>query len=180
MVVHPDDTYHAKTGNMSADELLVFLDDAERPGAPAIINPHIPREAQYDWIDNLDEVFETVRETGRPGLMVYHRGFSGDFRAIRKMMSKHVVHTRVCRMVHGHEGGWNRWATTRETPFGAIALPAIVWLQPDGSHEVLEMPDSSESIARFVDRCRGQADTVAETVETAETAASEATATSTQ
>ena len=153
IVVHPDDTYHAKTGYMSAEEFLVFLDDAEPPGAPAIINPHIPRQAHYHWIDDLDEVFESVRETGRPGLIVYHRGFTGDFRAIQEMMSKHEVYTRVCHMVHGHEGGWNRWATTRETPFGEIALPAIVLLQSDGSHEVLEMPDSSQSIARFVDRC---------------------------
>lgn len=172
MVVHPDDTYHAKTGKMSADEFLAFLDDAEPPGAPAIINPHIPREAQYDWIDNLDEVFESVRETGRPGLIVYHRGFTGDFRAIREMMSKHEVYTRVCHMVHGHEGGWNRWATTRETPFGEITLPAVVWLQPDGSHEVLEMPDSSRSIARFVDRCRRNADSVAETAVSEQTASS--------
>lgn len=172
MVVHPDDTYHAKTGNMSAEEFLAFLDDAEPPGAPAIINPHIPREARYHWIADLDEVFESVRETGRPGLIVYHRGFTGDFRAIQAMMSKHEVYTRVCHMVHGHDGGWNRWATTRETPFGKIALPAIVWLQPDGSHEVLEMPDSSQSIARFVDRCRRKADSVSETSVSQQTALS--------
>ena len=172
IVVHPDNSYHAKTGIMSADELLAFLDDAESPGAPAIINPHIPREARYQWNDNLDEVFESVRETGRPGLIVYHRGFTGDFRAIREMMSKHEVYTRVSHMVHGHEGGWNRWAKTRETPFGEIALPAIVWLPSDGSHEVLEMPDSSQSIALFIDLCRGNADSVTETPVTEQTASS--------
>lgn len=154
IVVHPDGTYHAQTGRMSADEVLAFLDNANPPGTPAMINPHIPRAAHYQWLDNLDEVFESVRETGRPGLIVYHRGFTTDFLAIQEMMSKHEVYTRVCHMVLGHEGGWNRWATTRDTPFGEITLPAIVLLRADGSHEVLEMPDSSQSIALFVDRCR--------------------------
>jgi len=117
-------------------------------------------------------VFELVRETGRPGLIVFHRGFTGDFRAIQAMMSKHEVFTRVCQMVHGQDGGWNRWATTRETLFGKIVLPAIVWLQPDGSHEVLEMPDSSQSIARFVDRCRKNADSAPETSVSEQTALS--------
>ena len=172
IVVHPDDTYHAKIGKMSVEEFLAFLDDAKPPGAPAIISPYIPREARYHWIADLDEVFELVRETGRPGLIVFHRGFTGDFRAIQAMMSKHEVFTRVCQMVHGQDGGWNRWATTRETPFGEIVLPAIVWLQPDGSHEVLEMPDSSQSIARFVDRCRKNADSAPETSVSEQTALS--------
>ena len=172
IVVHPDGTYHAKTGRMSADAVLAFLDAATSPGTPAIINPHIPRLAHFGWLDKLDDVVQSVRETGRPGLIVFYRRFAGDFKAIREMMSKHEVYSRVCHMVHGHDGGWNRWATTRETPFGKIALPAIVWLQPDGSHEVLEMPDSSQSIARFVDRCRTNAESVSETSVSQQTALS--------
>lgn len=162
IVVHPDETYHARTGRMSADEVLAFLDAAAPPGTPVTINPHIPRVAHFAWLDKLDDVFLSVRETGRPGLIVFYRRFARDFKAIREMMSKHEVYSRVCHMVHGREGGWNRWASTRETPFGEIKLPAIVLIQADGSHEILEMPDSSEAIARFVDRFRGLADTVKE------------------
>ena len=75
-------------------------------------------------------------------------------------------------MVDGHRGGWKRWAPTHETPFGEITLPTIVWLQTDGRHEVLEMPDSSQSIARFVDRCRRNADSVTETPVSEQTASS--------
>ena len=162
IVVHPDKTYHARTGQMSADAVLAFLDGATSPGTPATINPLIPREANYGWLDKLDDVFQSVRETGRPGLVVFYRRFAGDFKAIREMMSKHEVYSRVCHMVHGRDGGWNRWASTRETPFGEIKLPAIVLIQADGRHEILEMPDSSAAIARFVDRFRGLADIVSE------------------
>lgn len=162
IVVHPDESYHARTGRMSADAVLEFLDAATPPGTPATINPHIPRVAHFRWIDKLDDVFQSVRETGRPGLIVFYRRFAGDFKAIREMMSKHEVYSRVFHMVHGRDGGWNRWASTRETPFGEIKLPAIALIQADGSHEILEIPDSSEAIARFVDRFRGLADIVSE------------------
>ena len=51
------------------------------------------------------------------------------------------------------------------TPFGTVRIPALVVVDADGNHHVLEIPTSYEAIVRFGDRLaqpdRGPEDSIA-------------------
>jgi len=42
ILIHPDGTYHARSGTMSAEDVTAFLDQAVPPGRSPEINPFLP------------------------------------------------------------------------------------------------------------------------------------------
>ncbi len=154
IVVRSDGTYHAQTGAMTTAQVERFLSDAAEPGQAPRINPLVPRRVEYEW-RSLKSAQRFAEDTGRPILVVYYRQFSRDWSEIEGMIERPEVFARWRGMAHARVGSWNPWAKARRTPYGELRLPALVLVYADGTHHVLEMPGSYETIVRFADRCEG-------------------------
>ncbi|MFQ5495568.1 MAG: hypothetical protein ACE5EX_09325 [Phycisphaerae bacterium] len=157
ILVHRDGTYHARTGRMSAEQIRAFLKSAVPPGATPKLSRYIPRRARYQWRTSLDQAEAEAQRTGQALLIVYYRPLSRDWHSISKALAPHPTVLRLSELIAvrvGISGFSNGPVATR---FGALPLPSLVILRPDGVFDVLEMPQSSETIARFADAClRGQ------------------------
>ncbi len=151
VLVHRDGTYHARTGPMTPDDVKAFLASAKPPGAVAVYNPHIPRRARYQWQDAIEPALAQAARKGKATLVVYHRTMSRDWQRLKKLLHRHEVCLRLNDLVHCRIAlpGFSR--DTAITPFGALRLPAMVIVRPDGQHAVLELPTSHESVAHFAE-----------------------------
>ena len=158
IVVHRDGTYHARTGESSAAQVAEFLAAAKPPGAPPVLNPHIPRRPNYVWHASLESAEASARNTGRSILIVLDRRWSRDWRKLKKLLDHRESYSRFADMVHCRP--WSIWGSGDKaiTRFGVVNLPALVILRPDGAHHVLELPTSYEAIVRFADRARPTGD----------------------
>jgi len=154
ITVHPDGTYHARSGTMSAEQVASFLVDASPPGASPRINRFIPREVNYSWHSSLESAEEAAQRTGQPILIVLDRWMSRDWQRLKVMLDRREVYTRFADMVHCRPGAvWPSAGQVAER-FEVRNLPAVVILRPDGSHETMELPNSYESLVRFADHAR--------------------------
>lgn len=152
ILVHQDGTYHARTGPMTVEEIEAFLASATTPGAKPTINPHIAKRPNYDWLDSIDTAHARSKETGKPMLVVYYRSLSRDWSSLRKLLRRHEVCSRLDDMCHCRIAVPGFAQKVAVTPFGALRLPALVIVRPDGKHDVLEQPTSYEAVALFADR----------------------------
>ncbi|MCH7592505.1 MAG: hypothetical protein IH989_06985 [Planctomycetes bacterium] len=82
---------------------------------------------------------------------MYHRTLSRDWRRLKKILDRHEVCLRLNDLIHCRIAlpGFSR--ETAITPFGALRLPAMVIVRPDGQHVVLELPTSHESVVHFAE-----------------------------
>jgi hypothetical protein len=156
IVVHEDGTYHARSGTMPATEVAAFLSSSRPPGERPTINPNIPRRPHYDWQRSIDEAEKIAMRTNQEILVVFHRSLSSDWLKLKKFFSRREVHARLADMVHCRIGLMNFLASTHETRFGILRLPALVIVHRDGTHGVLELPTCYEAIIRFADAVRQQ------------------------
>lgn len=149
ILVHRDGTYHARTGPVTPEDIETFLASAKAPGRAPAYDPHIPRRALYKWQDAVEPVLSQVLAERRPALIVYHRKMSRDWQGLTKLLRRHEVYSRLDKLIHCRIGLPGIWRETAITPFGALRLPALVIVRPDGQHAVLEVPASHESIVHF-------------------------------
>ncbi len=149
--VHRDGTYHSATGIRAAFDVLRFVDGATPPGAHPELNPHIPREARYDWMDSIEDAERRAHRTARSTLIVFYRSWSGDWRQLEKLLTPHEVFRRLAGVVHGRVAVSPLRKQIESARFGTLRLPALVLVQPDGGFSTLELPPSSESVTRFAD-----------------------------
>jgi hypothetical protein len=152
IIVHRDGTYHTQAGAPSAEEVLQFLGGGKPPGLSPSANPLVPRRARYIWHENVAAAQREAETHDAPVLIVYHRRFSGDWRALKKLLYRHEVYRRFAGMIHCRVATWNPWGQAADTPFGTVRLPALVVVDAHGDHHVLEIPTSYEAIVRFGDR----------------------------
>jgi len=158
ILVHTDGTYHALTGILNADTLAAFVDGADPPGAIPTYNPLIPRAHRYRWIDDLGVARSRCVQFDRPMMVAYARRLTGDWGKLSDMLDTHEVWIRAAGLIHCRQLLIPRFQDTFISPWGPIRLPALLVVLPDGRHDVLELPDSSEQAARFVDAAlRGEA-----------------------
>lgn len=153
IVVHRDGTYHATAQrSMSADELMAFLESAVSPGTPIKRNPYVPHKPRYDWYDSLDEGGRVAQRSGRSMLVLFHRTLSSDHRRLERLLSRHELYLRLKDLVHVRIGMLGFFQKVYITKYGALKIPAIVIAHPNGTFDVLELPQSFESVVGFVDR----------------------------
>ncbi len=156
IVVHQDGTYHARSGAIPAREVAAFLSNSKPPGWLPTMNPNIPRRPHYDWHRSIDEAEKIAMGTNQEVLVVFHRSLSSDWLKLKKFFARREVHARIADMVHCRIGLTKILASTHETRFGLLRLPAIVIVRRDGTHSVLELPTSYEAIIRFAEAVRQQ------------------------
>jgi len=158
VLVHPDGTYHSIPGPLTSERILRFFVESAQPGQTPVLNPNIPREPHYDWHRSLASAKETAEKTKEPIFIVLDRGFSRDWKKLRKMLERSEVYARFGRMVPCRPGLFFGGGGDARKQFGVNNLPAIVVLQRSGAYEVLETPVSYEAIVRFADRALMQED----------------------
>jgi len=154
IVMHGDGTYHARTGVTSAAQISEFLAAAQPPGAAPVLNPYIPRETNYVWHSSLESAEAAAQQKGQSILIVFDRWWSRERRTLEKLLERREVYSRFADMVHCRPGSILGLDDQSMARFGVMNLPALVVVHPDGSHHVLELPTSYESIVRFADRAR--------------------------
>ncbi len=151
ILVHADGTYHTYTGLVSPETLARFIDQATPPGSTPAYNPLVPRTYRYEWITDFETARARSRRVGKPMVVTYERRLMGDTRRLGEMLTTHEVGLRLADFVHCRVSLLPTVGDGFISPFGAIRLPALVIAYPDDRFDVLEMPTSSEAIARFVD-----------------------------
>lgn len=154
ILLHPDGTYHHRPGPAKADEIVAFIKSSTPPGASPKINPYIPRDIRYTWINSLTEAEEISHGTEEPIFIVLDRPYTKDWTKIQEMMAHREVYDRVANMIHCRPWSWLGNQNQIINRFNLSNLPAIVILQPDGSHDELELPTSYQAIAHFLDRTK--------------------------
>jgi hypothetical protein len=156
ILIHPDGTYHARTGTQSSEQIAAFLDAAVPPGAEPKRNPHLLRQPVYAWHPSLDSARRAARSRGQSILLVLDRGFTRDWERLRPMLERREVYARFADMVHCRPSSlWGQTQAARKE-YAVAALPALVIIRPDGSHRALELPTSYETIVRFADSAQAE------------------------
>jgi hypothetical protein len=152
IILHSDGTYHSVQGPRTKDEVREFLAGSKPPGQSPTYNPHVPRPVRYAWISSVDRAEQAGKTRGLPVLVVIDRPFTLDWQRLAPMLERREVWSRVAGMVHCRPGLWGLGVGDAQRRLAVDGLPAIVILHPDGTHATLELPNSYEAIARFVDR----------------------------
>jgi len=155
VLVHPDGTYHAHAGPQSAEQIAQFLETATPPGATPVADPLLPREVTYSWQSSLGEAESAAARTGQSVFVVLDRWLTRDWFRLEPMLDSRDVHSRVADMIHcrPNAGLWSG-VDAAQKRFAVANLPALVVLRPDGSFQTLELPTSSDAIARFLGAVR--------------------------
>ncbi len=151
IVVRRDGTYHARTGPMSVDDVLSFLDESQELGTTPTVNAHIPREVDYRWRRSAAGARAAAQRSGAPILFAFERWWTGDWRQLEELLETTEVHARFALMVHARIDSF--WPASRQEAeqLGVTQWPALVVAYPDGRVKVLELPTSLEQIVRFAD-----------------------------
>jgi len=150
ILVHSDGTFHASTGPFTDDSIRAFLARSNPPGLRPNPNPYLPRRAEFAWHTSLRDAGPEARRQDRDLLVVYYRGVSQDWFDLEALLARPEVLRHVAGMVHCREAFWGIAGAEGDTPFGVLALPALVVVRRDNSHQILEQPTSADAVARFV------------------------------
>jgi len=159
IVIHPDGTFHATEGPRSADQVAQFLENAQPPGATPTPDALLPREVTYDWHYSFESAQSAAAKSEQAIFVVLDRWMTRDWLKLGPMLDCRDVHSRVADMVHcrPNAGVWSGVDEVRKR-FGVTNLPAVVVVRPGGSYQALELPGSSDAIARFLDAARKNED----------------------
>lgn len=155
IVIHPDGTFHAAEGPRSTEQVTQFLDSAQPPGATPTQDALLPCEVTYDWHHSFESAQSASANSGQSIFVALDRWMTRDWSKLGPMVECRDVHSRVADMVHcrPNAGLWSGVDATCQR-FGVANLPAVVVVRPDGSRQTLELPASSDAIARFLDSAR--------------------------
>jgi hypothetical protein len=154
IVVHPDQTYHAREGPMSVEQIVDFLHSAQAPGEKPELNPQLPREYQYQWIGIYEDALERARRQNRKLLIVYKWWLSGESNELLRRLSKPEVARHVHEMAHCLLD-WDYVPNRRHmASYGVQKVPAMVIVHQDGTYHAKEgLPDIAD-IVRFIVNAR--------------------------
>ncbi len=153
IVLHPDGTYHATQGSLSAETLADFLSRSSPPGSTPVLNPHVTRRLGYAWYRDWESAKQASQASGKPVFVVLERWMSRDWDTLRPMLDRREVYSRVANMIHCRPS--TAWSTASgvASQLGIQNLPAVAIVPPDGQEPcVLELPTSYEAIVRFADQ----------------------------
>lgn len=150
IVVHPDGTFHAREGLLSSDEMLAFLDGAKPPGQSPIVNPYVPRVADFHWTADLKEARASAAKQGKP-LLILFKWWLGrdDWRMQRTLEAPEAYRLTAdcvhCRLDYDH-------LPTRAcmAELSIRQTPALVVERPDGTRQMLEGLVPTDDVVRFL------------------------------
>lgn len=154
IVVHPDQTYQAREGLMSAEQIVEFLHSAATSGEKPELNPQVPREYQYQWIGIYEDALERARRQNRELLIVYKWWLSAESTELLRRLSKPEVARHVHEMVHCLLD-WDYVPNRRHmASYGVQKVPAMVIIHQDGTYHAKEGLPEIADIVRFIVNAR--------------------------
>ncbi len=150
ILIHRDGTYHQRTGVMSAEGIANFIATAKSPGAQPMINPQIPREIDYEWEADYERAFEIAEQQNRPVFIFYKSVVSTDANEMLGTLDRPEVaelfdDTVNCLLDWGYPP--NRRLMIR---YGVTNVPAIVIVNPDGTHHARQGRMTAAQVISFV------------------------------
>jgi hypothetical protein len=154
IVVHPDQTYHAREGLMTVEQIVDFLRSAQAPGEKPELNPQLPREYQYQWIGIYEEALERAQRQNRKLFIVYKWWLSGESNELLRRLSKPEVARHVHDMTHCLLD-WDYVPNRRHmASYGVQKVPAMVIVHQDGTYHAKEGLPEIADIVRFIVNAR--------------------------
>ncbi len=150
ILIHHDGTYHQRTGAMSAEGIANFLGSATPPGQRPMINPQIPRQIDYGWEADYERAFEIAEQQRRPVFIFYKSVVSADANEMLGTLDRPDVaelfdDTVNCLLDWGYPP--NRRLMTQ---YGVTNVPAIVIVNPDGTHHARQGRMTAAQVISFV------------------------------
>ncbi|UCG17653.1 MAG: hypothetical protein JSV19_06415 [Phycisphaerales bacterium] len=154
IVIHPDQTYHARAGPLSVDQAVDFLKNAVPPGREPRLNPRVPRTYEYRWRNIHEDALEEAQRRNRKLLIVYKWWLSGESTELLRRLSKPEVARHFADMVHCILD-WDYIPNRRHMArYGIQKVPALVIVHQDGTyHSNVGLHDIS-GIVRFAVNAR--------------------------
>ncbi len=155
IIIHPDGTFHSRSGPLSVDETARFLQSAVPPGSKPALNPTLPRTYEYRWINVYEDAVQEARRKNRKLLIVYKWWLSPESNElIRRIdqpeVARHFVDTVHCILDWDYIP--NRQHAAR---YGVDKLPALILVQQNGTYDTLVGLQDISRIVRFAVEARG-------------------------
>jgi hypothetical protein len=156
VVVHPDGSYHARSGLLSPEETQAFLEEAKPPGKLPQTDFQVLPVPEYYWHGAYEDARAIAARQNRSLLIVYKWWLSAESTELLNRLSQPRVQSQFSEMVHCMLD-WdyvpNR-AVVRQ--FGVDKVPAMIVVNPDGTHDALEGLATAEQIVQFAVRTRSR------------------------
>ncbi len=148
-VVHPDNTYHALTGGDSAQEVIRFLESAKPPGRTPAIDPQVPRRVTFEYFNIFERARDKARRQNRRLFIIYKWWLDPQStEVIRRVSSPHVARyfTESVNCILDWDYVPNRRHVAQ---YGVQQSPALIIVEPDGTHRVLSGLHAADAIILF-------------------------------
>lgn len=152
IVIHADGSYHSRVGAAVPAEIVAFLENANPPGETPGHYAYLPSPAAIVWHTSWPAAKAASEQEQRPILAVYTRILSRDWAKLGPLIDSLEVRRAREPFVHCRMDVADPWSQHADTPFGRIRLPALVVQRWDGTHEVLEQPNSPKAMVELLRR----------------------------
>lgn len=150
IVVHPDGTFHAREGLLSADEVATFLEEARPPGRMPIVNPYVPRAAEFRWTSDLKEARASAAGQGKPLLILFKWWLGRDDWRMQRILELPEAYRLVADCVHCRLDYDHLPSRARMAELSVHRTPALIVERPDGSRMTLEGLVPPDDVVRFL------------------------------
>ncbi len=149
VVVHPDGTYHAREGLLTAEQARDFLLGAVGPGAAPKPDLQILPVPDYYWQGSYEEAAALAARQNRPLLIVYKWWLSTESTELLNRLSQPRVRSHFSEMVQCLLD-WD-YIPNRGfvAPYGVNKVPAMIMVRPDGTYHTLVGLPTVDQIVRF-------------------------------
>jgi len=157
-IIHPDGTYHSRSGPAGLAEIREFIQTSKPPGKRPSVDIQVPRPTDYilraegDYNDAL----AAAKRQNRKLMIVYKWWLDADSTELIRRMSRPEVAARVGSAVHcvlDSDYVPNRKYVSQ---YGVARYPAIIVVHQDGTSDKLEGLSTVDQIVGFLSQAMSQ------------------------
>ena|GEM_PF-1344346 len=149
VVVHPDGTYHARLGLLTAEQARNFLTGAVGSGSAIETNAQILPVPGYYWHGSYEKAAALAARQNRALLVVYKWWLSAESTELLSRLSRPRVRRQFGEMVHCLLD-WDYVPNRAHVaPYGVSKVPSMIIIRADGTYHTLVGLPTVERIMRF-------------------------------
>ena len=154
VVVHPDGSYHARQGLITAEQARDFLAEATGSGANPKTDIQILPVPEYYWHGSYEEAVALASRQNRSLFIVYKWWLSAESTELLNRLSQPRVRRQASEMAHCLLD-WDYIPNRAHMAhYGVSKVPSMVIVRADGTYHKLVGLASVEQIIRFVVKSR--------------------------
>ena len=153
-IIHPDGTYHSRSGPVTLKQLGEFIRQSQGPGAQPNVDIQIPRPTDYllHAEGDYDAAMAAAARRHRNLLIVYKWWLDPDSTELLHRMARPEVAARVTEAVHCVLD-WDYIPNRKHVErYGIARYPALIVVHPDGTSQKLEGLAPVDQIVGFLSR----------------------------